>query len=320
MLSEAQTKFLPMRSWVLIFALMMGGVGHGADEITQSTMKERYAEFKQTQSLKTNQLPFQLNSTIEKDYSFASIRYFLKGISLAQFNQFLGQYEQWCHFIPLHLNIKACTYLEKKDQKYLRFYAGAKGYVSPEKAHILQLSFNTNLKDGVFSVRLFAADGPFDSANIDFNIRAIEVGESNDRGLYLEFDLSSVPGLVANLAKIYLITVGRNKVGFSRDGKTWSGKPKLVDGTRGATERNIVRYLLSIEAYLATVNVPEDERFERRLEHWFDATELYKKQLHELSRNEYIAIKKRERKNQMLLQQGIISNIQPDFKKLDRGN
>ena len=303
------------------FVLVVSPVQSETDSL-KAFMQKHYEEFRLGQSNGGDILPFQLESAIEKDYSFASIRYFLDDISFDTFATQLIQPAEWCEFIPLHLNIKACTYLKIKGRDYLRFYVGTKGYVSPDNAHVLQLSFDAKSEDGVFTVKLFAADGPFDSADINFSFRAIEVQDESKskRGIYLEFDLSSVPGLVANLAKVYLVTIARKKIGFSRAGNTWTGKPKYVGGTRGAAERNIVRYMLSIETYLSTLDLPKEARFIKRLETWFDSTELYKAQLYELGRSEYLANKKRERKNQELLQMAVGSNITPEFHRLDRGN
>jgi hypothetical protein len=118
--------------------------------------------------------------------------------------------------------------------------------------------------------------------------------------------------------KIYLATVARKKIGFSIVGKRWNGESKFVSGARGATERNIVRYLLAIETYFSTLDVNHESRFTTRLEHWYDATDRFRNQLYELSRKKYLANKKRERKNQQMLQDAIDRGVDPGNLFTDR--
>lgn len=283
----------------------------------EEQMRRNYDEFSKTDPNQSQPLPFLLESTTNSRDSSASIRYFLDEVSMDIFVSRMGQPREWCEFIPLHLNIKACSYQERDGKIYLSFYVGIKGYLTPDKAHLLRLEFQTHQDGNVFLVKLFAEDGPLDSSHINFDIRAIGVDDGFRNGIYLEFDLSSIPGLAANLARIYLATVARKKIGFSVEGKTWSGKPKYVRGQRGATERNLVRYLLAIETYFSTLDVPEASKFERRLENWFDATEQFRPQLFELEKSEYMSNKIRERKNQDILQLAVQQNIEPVYVQID---
>ena len=70
----------------------------------------------------------------------------------------------------------------------------------------------------------------------------------------------------------------------------------------GIIERNIMRYYLSLIAFLDTAHLSHDERFEARINTWFDLTENYATQLHELERDEYLQAKRQERHNQLWLQ------------------
>ncbi len=68
-------------------------------------------------------------------------------------------------------------------------------------------------------------------------------------------------------------------------------------------ERNAVRYHLAVKAYLDTLGVSEPQRFERRLEHWFELTSGYRTQLFEMERDEYLRCKRQEGANQLRLQE-----------------
>ena len=89
----------------------------------------------------------------------------------------------------------------------------------------------------------------------------------------------------------YLSTAGSEKVGFSVDGKDGDGKPKYVGGVRGLVERNTMRYYLAIDDY---VSAPAPAQLEQRLNTWFDATERYPRQLHEVEKNDYLVMKREE--------------------------
>jgi hypothetical protein len=63
-------------------------------------------------------------------------------------------------------------------------------------------------------------------------------------------------------------------------------------------ERNTMRHFLAIEAHLDTLGFPEGQRVERRLEQWIGAVEHYRRQLHEVEREEYLVMKRREIRRQ----------------------
>jgi hypothetical protein len=52
-----------------------------------------------------------------------------------------------------------------------------------------------------------------------------------------------------------------------------------------------MRYYLAIDDYVAA---PAPTQLEQRLATWFDATERYPRQLHELEKSDYLAMKRVE--------------------------
>ncbi|MEM7195355.1 MAG: hypothetical protein AAF402_10415 [Pseudomonadota bacterium] len=295
---------------LLISAALISVPSLGADIST--LMQSNYREYVAKRQADPDVLPFDLSSEEKRigGESVARVRYLLKGIPFEVFALQLSTISEWCEFIPLHLNIKACAAITRGDQQYLQFYAGVKGYLTPKEASLLELEYSTKWESELFLVDMYAPTGPYRTTDVNFDIRAIPVEE----GIYFEFDLSSVPGVAAQLAKVYLATVGRNKIGFSSDGTNWRGKPKYVGGQRGAAERNIVRYLLAIETYFDTLELPAENQFEARIMNWFDSTERYRKQLFELEREDYLSIKRRERRNQEILKAAIANNTTPVYK------
>ena len=108
-------------------------------------------------------------------------------------------------------------------------------------------------------------------------------------------------GLAGRLAmQGYLATLGRGKIGFTVTGKQPDGLPIYVQGVRGVVERNTMRYYLAIDAYLAGLNVPPKNQLEKRLLRWYQNTEQYHRQLHEIERNDYLTMKHKEYLRQQL--------------------
>ena len=92
----------------------------------------------------------------------------------------------------------------------------------------------------------------------------------------------------------YLATLGRNKVGFTITGQAHDGKPVHMGNVRGVVERNTMRYYLAVEAYLGALGLPPAEQSERRMRDWYASIERYPVQLHELERNQYLEMKRKE--------------------------
>ncbi len=113
-------------------------------------------------------------------------------------------------------------------------------------------------------------------------------------------------GTLGRLAlRAYLATLGSDKVGFTVTDRDAQGQPVYVGGVRGIVERNAVRYTFAVQAFLETRALPPAERFEASLERWFELTERFPRQLHEVERADYLADKRRERENQHALQRAI---------------
>ena len=94
--------------------------------------------------------------------------------------------------------------------------------------------------------------------------------------------------------RTYLATIGRDKVGFTVTGKGTDGQPDYIGGTRGVVERNTMRYYLAIDTYLEAAGAAPATQPERRFQTWFAAVERYPRQLHEMDKGEYLAMKRAE--------------------------
>jgi hypothetical protein len=198
----------------------------------------------------------------------------------------------WCEVLILHLNVKYCGVEYRRTNDVLRVGLGRKQFQSLGDVHWIDFDYAViSGTDDHLEVILAAAQGPFGTRDYRIELRASPVG---DTGTAMRFDYSLRHGLAGRLAmQAFLAAGGRNKVGFTALPLPTGGSV-LVGGLRGAVERNVVRYFLAIEAYLAAQAAPAEQRAERSLALWFTATEVHSRQLHEMDREEYLAIKRHE--------------------------
>ncbi len=227
----------------------------------------------------------------------------------AQLAEVLRAPREWCAIALLHLNIKTCTQERTEEGEWLNFYSGRKFYEPPEKAYVLRYAFRVEAaRADYLAVALTAESGPFGTTDYRITLEAVPL----ESGAFVHFRYAYRPSLTSSLATSgYLATLGSGKLGFTITGRDGAGRPVHVSGVRGIVERNAMRYYLAIQAYLDTREAAEAERFEQRLARWFELTERYPAQLHELERAEYLQYKQQELRQQLerqrLLDVGTVS-------------
>lgn len=210
----------------------------------------------------------------------------------------LARAENWCQFMPLHFNIKACTYEQGQGGEVVTLYSGRKSYQSPDDSHTLAYRVEKREQDdGHLTLLLRAERGPVGTRDYRIELNALQVAE----GTLLHIRSSYRGSMTSTLlTRSYLSTLGRDKVGFTRIEQ--EGERHYVQGVRGVIERNVMRYHLAINTFLATHALPEPARREAAWRGWFQQNDRYYEQLHEMSEEEYLAIKRREWENQQRLQ------------------
>ncbi len=203
----------------------------------------------------------------------------------------------WCDFIPLVFNVKACTH----DAGRLRIYVSRKFYEAPEDSYLLDYRFQlvSRGQDGL-KILLTSAEGPLGTKDYRIELEARPAAGGTLVEMVSGHRQSGMSRLAADS---YLATRGRSKIGFSVSGEDRNGRPVYVKGIKGVVERNAVRYFLALVAFLETRDLPVAERFQARLESWFALTARYPRQLYEMTREEYLQAKWKERENQLRLQQ-----------------
>jgi len=189
----------------------------------------------------------------------------------------------WCQVLMLHLNTKHCAV--KGGGATLAVAIGRKFDQPLTDAQTIAFAYTPGKADANYlNVRLSADTGPLSTR--DYSI-VFEAAPADGGKTAIHLRYAYAYGTAARLAmKGYLATLGSDKVGF-----TPAGQGGYIGGVRGVVERNTMRYYLAIDSYL---DAPGAGQLEQRLGAWFDATEQYARQLHEVEKSEYLTMKRHE--------------------------
>ena len=207
----------------------------------------------------------------------------------------------WCDFLVLNPNIKTCTFRRETQETFLTLYIGSKSYRAPESATEQVYRFLVRARQSDYAaISLTAPQGMLGTTAHRFEFEAGSVAGKTVVALPSSFEPSMLSRL---LTGIYLSTLGRERIGFSREA-TEAGVPVgYVRGVKGMIERNVMRYYLALKAFLDTGDLPADRQFEARARLAYDLMDLYPAQLRQMDKADYLDIKLREYQNQIRLQQ-----------------
>ncbi len=205
--------------------------------------------------------------------------------------------DHWCELLMLHLNVKGCSPAGKPPAEVLSLVLGRKFDQPLDDGYQVDFAYRMPASDADYlRVQMTADTGPVGTRNYRLALEAVPL---DDRHSFIHMSYAYGYGAAARIAmQAYLATAGRAKIGFSVTAKGDDGKPVYIDGVRGVVERNTMRYYLAIEAYLGALSAAPADQQEKRLRDWFAATERHAAQLHEMERDEYLAMKRRELQRQ----------------------
>jgi hypothetical protein len=201
----------------------------------------------------------------------------------------------WCDILMLHTTVKDCWKSNAGGMDMLAVMITRRYDQPPEDGRRVDFAYKVGAANaGYLQVVLDAESGPLGTKNYRIMLEAAPL---DARRSFVHLSYSYASGIAARLAmQLYLTTSGRDKVGFTIVGRRDDGRPIYIDGFRGVMERNAMRYFLAIEAYLGALNVPPSQRLEYRLRNWHAAIHRYPAQLHDVERDEYLEMKRREAK------------------------
>jgi len=201
--------------------------------------------------------------------------------------------QSWCDVLILPYNTKHCHASGSGAGTRLAVRVGRKADQPPEDAQPIAFRYSLQSETAdYFRVTLEAPEGPLGTR--DYRI-LLEATPLDAQHTIIHLGYSYGFGAMARIAmQAYLATAGAHKVGFTVVGRESDGQPRYVGGMLGATERNTMRYFLAIDAYLGSLAAPEGQRLDKRINDWYAASLKYPRQLSELERGEYVAMKRRE--------------------------
>jgi len=280
----------------LALALLCAAVGiaHADDKNANSpgSLRAKYGALQDRLSHNQFQRPLVLDSSETTDSVKGEI-YALVTHPFATVSPALKNAGNWCDILILHLNTKYCRAATAGQEPVLNVGIGKKHDQPLNDAHRVTFVYRVAAQSiDYLQVRLNADEGPLSTRNYRLVLEAIPL-ENGQTFVHLSYSYDY--GVVGRLAmQTYLLTIGRDKVGFTVAGTQPDGQPRYVGGIRGVVERNTMRYHLAIEAFLGALSEPPKARFEKSLRDWFAATERFPRQLHELEQSQYLEMKRKE--------------------------
>lgn len=206
---------------------------------------------------------------------------------------------RWCEILLLLSNTKSCVVGRQEDVPALQMRMGTKGPQALASTTPMDFRFETSAPQAaVLETHLSSATGPMGAKDGSLRVQAIALGPQKS---FIHLHYSYRSSLAGRLATgVYLQTLGRGKVGFSKEQAPPSeaGRPAnthFVGGVRGIIERNTMRYFMALSCGLqfASTEAPA-QRFAQMAPCWYDETERYPQQLHDLGRVEYLEMKRGE--------------------------
>ena len=199
----------------------------------------------------------------------------------------------WCDILILHLNVKSCASQGSGETSILSLAVGRKFDQPVADAYRIDFAYRVASNQADYlHVQLSAEAGPLGTKNYRLALEAIPLDATSS---FVHMSYAYAYGFTAQIAmQAYLATTGRDKVGFSVIDHRVDGTPVYTGDLRGVVERNTMRYYLAIEAYLGATSLPPAQQPEQRLRDWFSAVERYPRQLHEMERDAYLAMKRKE--------------------------
>lgn len=234
--------------------------------------------------------PITVISELQDDLSRVAI----SAVIAAPFDEIKRFYrteDQWCRAFFANIYVKACY---KKNQSLRVFYNNNDEYQNLSDAFRFDYDIaEQTLDNSSLLIRLLAESGPLGSH--DYELR-IEAQPYSDKQSIIRLVYQSRYGFFARSALyIYLKTLGSGKIGFSRDADN-----QAVQGIRGILERNAMRYLLSLCAYL--LNYDAAKPLATTLKTWHDYATIFSRELEEIDWPAYQTLKLKEQLDQEKLE------------------
>ena len=284
---------------VLFLLFAQGGAissGYASPRSGPESLLYKYHEIKKELEKDPGPVPFYVESSADKHASrvdiYGTVKYPFKIVKTK-----LLVPTNWCDILLPHPDVRACTYKKVSDTWLLNIYNVDKFSEPLRDAYEMKFIYRVSaLQPAYFDIALTAHEGPSHTKDHQFEFEAIPL-EKNRTFIHLRYSFG-YSALGYFIMKIF----GGSKIGFSITGTDSTGNPVYVEGLRGSVERYVVCDYLGIVAYFDTLKALPEQRFERRISQWYDLMGVFKKQLFEMRKEEYLKYKSRDLENQQRLQ------------------
>lgn len=287
-----------MRLFIFLVGMMVSGAGLVLNGVANAaspaeTLKSTYLTLKPVLLDNLLDVSFYQESR-EGEHAVQGDVYGVINYPLDHVRKALSTVTAWCEIVILHPNVTQCISGVEPQKSTLVLHIEKKTGGTPVFDSTLRYDFElAAAHPGYVEVVLTAGEGPLGTRDYRMTLEAVAV--SSDK-TFLHFRYSYSYGFQARtVMAVYLATLGRKKIGFTIIDHDAKGDPIYIDGVRGMMERNAVRYFLAVRAHLAALHLPPEQRFERGVEDWFNATERYPRQLHDMDKESYLATKRKGR-------------------------
>lgn len=296
LLATMKSPWMRAPAWAVVSVCLGAGIVQADIDDVNSPAALRAKHAALGGQLAQNQFkrPLRLDS-VETPESVAGDIYALIKHPFATAATTLNKPVRWCDILILHINTKYCR--ASASGSALQVNIGKKHEQAVEDASRVDFAFRVVADTPDYLKVMLTADaGPFSTR--DYRV-VLEAVPADNGETFIHLTYSYAFGLSGRLAmQTYLGTVGSSKVGFTVVGKQPDGTPRHIGGMRGLVERNTMRYYLAIEAFLGALSTPPQEQLDKRLHTWFASTEQYPRQLHEMDRETYLDMKRKEYRRQ----------------------
>jgi hypothetical protein len=284
-----------LHTWLAALALMLLVAATPACAQDAATLKAKYTAVQD--KLANN--PFGRPLYLESAQTGSDLKgdiYSMVEHPFPMVEQALQAVDHWCDIFILHLNVKGCAATGSGGNGHLSLAVGRKFDQPVEQAYRLEFDYRlVTATPEYLQIQLSALEGPLSTHNYRIQLEAVPL---EGKRSFIHMSYSYGYGFAARMAmNTYLATLGSAKVGFTVTDRKPDGSPNYIGGVLGLVERNTMRYYLAIDAYLGAYALPGDQA-EKRIAAWYDATERYAIQLHEMDRSEYLQMKRNEIRRQ----------------------
>ena len=278
----------------LAFLLGLASLNAAADA---ATLRAKYGDLRE--ELRTNnfQRALHIDSLEGADNKVTGDVYAVLDHPFADVSGALKESSNWCEILLLPFNTKYCRPGSRDGAVGLQVRIGRKFDQPLDKAYRIDFAWRLlSATRDYLETRLDAGQGPLGTRDYRISVSAIPL---DGRRTFMHLSYSYGFGFAGRIAmQAYLATTGADKVGFTVTGKDGNGQPTYIGGMRGAIERNAMRYYLAIDAHLGSRQAAPDQQFAKSIQTWFDESERYSRQLHEMDRATYLAMKRGEYERQ----------------------